>query len=270
MSKYLRTLEKVDAPLPVTPPPEPEGACPDGVQPHLVSLVNPTAFEAESYHMLGRLVVQMHQDAGLHVLAISSPSVGEGKTSTAINLAGVLAQEPEACVLLVEAELRRPSVLTYLGIRDASGIGLVGAVLEPELSLKRVVHQCLPFNLHVLPAGHSVASPYGVLKLRRFGALLQEARQHYDYVVVDVPPLLPFADCRLVEPWIDGFLVVVAAHQTSPTLLAEALQTLDPAKVFGLVFNKDDHLAPYYDYACRYYAQSRNGHHQGWRPFRRR
>ena len=71
--------------------------------------------------MLGRLVVQMHQDAGHRILAISSPSVGDGKTSTAINLAGVLAQEPEARVLLVEADLRRPSILTYLGIRDASG-----------------------------------------------------------------------------------------------------------------------------------------------------
>src|SRR5215510_5126049 len=160
MSKYLKTLEKVAAPLPVTLLPESEGEYPDGVKPHLVTLVTPTDFEAEPYRMLGRLVVQMRQDAGLHILAISSPSVGDGKTSTAINLAGVLAQEPEARVLLVEADLRRPSILTCLGIRDVIGEGLVGAVLEPEHTFEKGVHSCLPFNLNILPVRHSVPFPY--------------------------------------------------------------------------------------------------------------
>src|SRR5947208_1789352 len=79
MSKYLRVLEKVAASPPVTPLPGPEGACPDGVKPHLVALVTPTAFEAEPYRVLGRLVVQMSKEAGLRVLAISSPSAGDGK-----------------------------------------------------------------------------------------------------------------------------------------------------------------------------------------------
>jgi Mrp family chromosome partitioning ATPase len=270
MSKYLRTLEKVGAPLPIAPFPGPEDAVPDGVKPHLVTLVMPTVFAAEPYRMLGRLVVQMRQDAGLHILAISSPSVGDGKTSTAISLAGVLAQEPEARVLLVEADLRRPAILSHLGIRGVSGEGLVGLILEPERAFEKVVHSCLLFNLDILPVRHSVPSPYAVLKLPRFKELLQEARQHYDYVVVDAPPLIPFADCRLIEPWLDGFLVVVAAHKTSPKRLAEALYVMDPAKLVGLVFNKDDHLAPHYDHTNRYYAQSPNGHHKGWRPFRRR
>jgi Mrp family chromosome partitioning ATPase len=109
-----------------------------------------------------------------------------------------------------------------------------------------------------------------VLKLPRFGELLQEARQHYDYVVVDTPPLIPFVDCRLVEQWMDGVLVVVAAHKTSPKLLAEALHIMDPTKLVGVVLNKDDHLTPQYSHAYRYYAQSRNGHHKGWHPFQRR
>jgi Mrp family chromosome partitioning ATPase len=82
-------------------------------------------------------------------------------------------------------------------------------------ALEKVVHSCLAFNLDILPVRHSVPSPYAVLKLPRFRELLQEARRHYDYVVVDAPPLIPFADCRLIEPWMDGFLVVVAAHKTS-------------------------------------------------------
>jgi Mrp family chromosome partitioning ATPase len=228
------------------------------------------AFEGEPYRMLGRLVVQMHQDAGLHVLALSSPSMGDGKTSTAINLAGVLAQEPKARVLLVEADLRRPAILTYLGISDFSGEGLVGVILEPAQALEKVIHTCLPFNLDILPVRHSVPSPYAVLKLPRFSELLQEARRHYDYVFVDAPPLIPFADCRLIEPLMDGFLVVVAAHKTSPKRLAEALCVMNPAKLAGLVFNKDDNLVSHDDRTYRYSPQSHDRPHKGWHPFRRR
>jgi capsular exopolysaccharide synthesis family protein len=262
-------MKKVQHSPPGAPLPGSQGERPDGVKPHLVTLVTPTAFEAEPYRVLGHLVAQMHKDAGLGVLAISSPSAGDGKTTTAINLAGVLAQEPGARVLLVEAELRRPAMLTYLGLKDAGGKGLVGATLEPALSLERAVHSCPQFNLSVLSAGHSVASPYDVLKLPRFGELLYEALQHYDYIVVDTPPLIPFADCRLIEQWIDGFLVVVAAHKTPPKLLADALHVIDPAKLVGLVLNKDDHLAAQYYQTYRYYSQSPNRHQKGWRPFRR-
>jgi capsular exopolysaccharide synthesis family protein len=248
------------------PPPGLERESLSGVDPHLVPLLTPTAFEAEPYRVLAHLVRQMHTEADLRILAISSPSSGDGKTSTAINLAGILAQEPKIRVLLLEAELRRPSIAKYLGIRHTTG-GLVGMVLESTLALEKVVQHCQPFNLDVLLAGHSSASTYDLLKVPRFGALLQEARQHYDYVIIDTPPLLPFADCRLIEQWIDGLLVIVAAHKTPQKLLAEALDIVDPAKLVGLVLNKDDHQTARYDYAYRYYTQPSNGHRTGGHPF---
>jgi Mrp family chromosome partitioning ATPase len=88
-------------------------------------------------------------------------------------------------------------------------------------------------------------------------------RKHYDYVIIDTPPLLPFADCRLIEQWIDGLLMVVAAHKTPRKLLAEALDIVDPAKLVGLVLNKDDYQIARYDYAYRYYTQSSSGHRKG-------
>jgi capsular exopolysaccharide synthesis family protein len=251
-------IKNVMSSVTVPPPPGSGSESFSGVDPHLVPLLNPAAFEAEPYRVLAHLVGQMHTEADLRVLAISSPSSGDGKTSTTINLAGILAQEPKIRVLLVEADLRRPSVAKYLGIRPTTG-GLAGMVLEPDLSLERVVQHYQPFNLDVLLAGHSSASPYDLLKLPRFGALLQEARQHYDYVLVDTPPMLPFADCRLVEKWIDGLLVVVAAHQTPRKMLSEALDTVDSTKLVGLVLNKDDQQTARYDYVYRYYTQPSNG-----------
>ena len=242
----------------VPPPPASGSDSLSGVDPHLVPLLNPAAFEAEPYRVLAHRVGQMHTEADLRILAISSPSSGDGKTSTTINLAGILAQEPITRVLLLEADLRRPSIAPYLGIRHTTG-GLAGMLLEPDLPLARVVQHYQPFNLDVLLAGHSAAAPYDLLKLPRFGALLQEARQHYDYVLVDTPPILPFADCRIVEKWIDGLLVVVAAHQTPRKMLSEALDIVNSTKLVGLVLNKDDQQMARYDSVYRYYTQYSNG-----------
>lgn len=241
----------------------------EGVEPHLVALRTPEAFEAEPYRILSHLVVHMRKEASLQVLALSSASASDGKTSTTLSLATVLAREANVRVLLLEAELRRPSITAYLG-RQLGSPGLVDAILEPALSLETVVQHCQPFNFDIVPAGHPVASPYDVLKLPRFSELMQEARQHYDYILVDTPPLLPFADCRLIERWVDGVLVIVAAHQTPRKRLTEALETVDPTKLVGLVLNKDDQQTPLYHDAYRYYARPPAGRPKGWRPFQRR
>src|SRR3989442_1771874 len=79
--------------------------------------------------------------------------------------------------------------------------------------------------------------------------LREKARCFYDYVLIDTPPVVAVADSRLLEQWVDCFIVVVAAHKTPRKLLSEALNLLDPAKVLGVVFNGDDRpLAPYYVY----------------------
>ncbi|HSE05567.1 MAG TPA: hypothetical protein VLK35_15570, partial [Methylomirabilota bacterium] len=122
------------------------------------------------------------------------------------------------------------------------GIGLVDAILDPNVTLADVVLPRSPFNLNVVLAGQTPPSPYEVLKSPRLGALLDEARRHYDFIVLDTPPLAPVQDCRVVARWVDGILVVVAADHTPRALLDAALDALDPAKVIGLVFNGYDQL----------------------------
>ena len=209
---------------------------------HLVSLVAPASLEAEQYRALRHMVEQRRKNGDMSVIAVSSPGVGDGKTTTAINLAGALAQASEASVLLVEADLRRPSIARLLGFDESSGIGLVDAILDPRLTLADIVQPRPPFNLHVALAGQTPPSPYEVLKSPRLGALLDEAREQYDYIVMDTPPLAPVQDCRVVARWVDGVLVVVAADHTPRALLEAALDVLDPTKVIGLVFNGYDHL----------------------------
>jgi capsular exopolysaccharide synthesis family protein len=217
------------------------------VEEHLVSLLDPTSIGAEQYRTLRHRVEELHRKAGLTVVGISSPAPGDGKTITTLNLAGALAQSAEARVLLVDADLRRSSMTTYLGLDSSRSRGLVGAILDTRLSLKDVVELCPPFNLSVVQAGRRPTSTYELLKSPRLAELLDEARQHYDYVILDMPPLVPLPDCSVIGRSVDGFMVVVTAHKTQGKLLKEALSVLEPAKVIGLVFNADDRSTARYD-----------------------
>src|SRR5262245_55484864 len=212
----------------------------EGVDDHLVSLIAPAAFEAEQYRALRHTIEQLHRSRDLRIVAVSSPCVGDGKSTTAINLAGALAQAQDARVLLVDADLRRPSVGKLLALGSSDGPGLVNLILDPALTLERVARPRPPFNLSVVQPGHTPASPYEVLKSPRVGEIFEEARRNYDYVVVDAPPLCPVQDCRIIAHWVDGFLLVVAAHRTPRRLVGEALSVVEPDKMLGIVFNGDD------------------------------
>jgi len=219
----------------------------DRLEPPLVSLIEPASFEAEQYRVLRHAVETLRKDANLQVLAITSPGVGEGKTTTAINLAGALAQSADTRVLLVDLDLRRPAVARQLGL-GGSKRSLVDALVDSELVLEDTVERLARFNLAVLPAGRSVVAPYELLKSPRLEALLHEARQRYDHVVLDTPPFVPVPDCRVITRYVDGILTVVAAHRTPRGELARALELMDAAKIVGLVFNGENvRRSSYYD-----------------------
>jgi capsular exopolysaccharide synthesis family protein len=224
----------------------------DGLEEHLVSLLAPTSFEAEQYRALRYLIEQLNKSTALSVVAVSSPGVADGKTTTTINLAGALAQAPDARVLLVDADLRAANLARRLGLDGHARPGLVDAILDRNLSLEAVADRRPDLNLTVVLAGRLPSAPYEVLKSPRLGELLAEARTRYDYIVLDTPPLVSVPDCRVIGRWVDGFLVVVAAHRTPRRLIEEALNVTEPAKVLGLVFNGDDrHLSRGYSYASR-------------------
>lgn len=250
--------------LPLSPAAEPAPAA--DVDEHIASLVSPRSFEADQYRVLRHFVEQARAGKELKVLAVTSPAAGDGKTTTAVNLAVTLAQTPGARVLLVDADLRRPFVATKLGLDvDANGVGLAGAVLDERVGLEAVV-RTTPYSLAVLPAGTPPDNAYELLESPRVGELLSEARDAYDYVVLDTPPVLLVPDCRLMSQWIDGFLLVVAANRTPRKLLAETLDAIAQAQVLGIVFNGDRRpLSGYYKYYGSYHDRGQGRAH-GWWP----
>lgn len=221
----------------------------------LVSLLAPNSFAADQYRTLRHNVEGLRAASGLHVLAVTSPGPGDGKTITTLNLAGALAQNFDARVLVVDADLRRPKVAEYLGLGSQHSPGVIDLLQDPAGDLNRAVRRLEGFNLSVLPAGIPHVSPYELLNSPRLEALLTEARRRYDWVIVDTPPLVAVPDGRLIGRWVDGFLIIIGAHKTPRKLVAEALDLVDPAKVIGIVFNGVDRpLSGRYGYYSHYYT----------------
>src|SRR5918996_3186956 len=224
---------------------------------HLVSLTAPASFAAEQYQGLRLTVERLARSRDMKVIAISSPAAGDGKTVTAINLAGALARGGDERVLLIDADLRRPSVARQLAMTDAR-TGLADALANPGTALADVVKSMPQFNLDVIPAGTLRSGISQILRSPRLDAFIQEARQRYAYIVLDTPPLLPVFDSALLAKSVDGVLMVVSANQTPRKLLGEALNMLEPSKVLGIVFNRDERpLFGYYNSYYREYFPSR-------------
>ena len=222
------------------------------IEEHLVSLLAPMSFEAEQYRALRHVIEQLRQSTELSVIAVSSPDAADGKTTTAINLAGTLAQAVDSRVLIVDADLRGANVAAHLGFDDQEFPGFVEAILDTRLTLDAVVQSHAHLNLSAICAGRGPSAPYEVLKSPRAAELLAEARRRYDYVIVDTPPLVSAPESRVIEKYVDGFLIVVGAHRTPRRLVEEALNLVEPAKILGMVFNGDDrHLSKYTDVTRR-------------------
>jgi capsular exopolysaccharide synthesis family protein len=210
------------------------------INPHLVCLLQPTSFLAESYFRLRHTLELMRkQERGL-VLGVTSPGAGDGKTLTAINLAGALAQDAHARVLLVDLNLRQSgaSVRNYLDLQPDTGSG-VSDWIGNDAGGQGLASYHLPgINLHLIPPGTNVDSPYELLKSPRLDELFEQARQQYDYIIVDTPQTLLLPDIELIARVVDSFLIVVRANSTPRERLAETLNLMQQEKVLGLVFNE--------------------------------
>lgn len=257
----MNSIEAAPRPLPASEPsPRPrEQPWPIDIKRidrHLVSLVVPDSFEAEQYRRLRHILEEMRRGALGIVIAICSPITGDGKSVTATNLAGALAQDEGVKVLLMDCDLRRRSetLRQSLAIRTRDGCpGLADAIVNPDIGLPRITRRLQEFNLAVVLTGERDVAPYEALNSHKFAALIQEARQHYDFIILDAPPVIPVSDCAVLANRVDGFLLVVAAHHTPRALLEEALGLLDRRKLLGLLFNCSDQPSRrYYGYGGDY------------------
>lgn len=217
------------------------------MDPHLCAVVAPASFEAAQYRRIALSLERLRAVRKAQVVAFSSAMTGEGKTLTVVNTAGSLAQGRERKVLVIDADLRRPAVRRYLGL-SAGGPGLGDVVRDGALRLNDVVRRDPAIDFDILGAGRQAGvTPYETLQSPRLRTLLSEARERYDYVLIDTPPLLAVPDGQMLAELTDGVILVVRAHQTSRRHLADVVRDHGQLKIVGIVFNSDDECGRGYD-----------------------
>ena len=234
----------------------------------LVTQVRPQSQMAESYRALRTSLLLSNIGAPPKVIVVTSALPQEGKTTTSINTAVVLAQKGVR-VLLIDADLRRPSIHKTLGMGPHSGLS---NVLTGSTTLEQAImpSSILP-NLFVLPSGMPPPNPAELLASSNMRDLLTQLREQYDHVVIDTPPSLSVTDAVVLSPRADAVVLVIRSAQTTKQALRRSRDVLMQvnAKVVGVLLNAVDLSSPdyyyYYEYQgkyARYYRDEDSSHEE--------
>jgi capsular exopolysaccharide synthesis family protein len=226
-----RVIEPAPAPAPAATIDLPEAA----LDRRLVAALAPQSLAAEQFRSLRTRISRAENGRAVRTLVVTSPSKGDGKSLTAANLALTMAQEFQQRVLLLDADLRQPSVHRLFGLPATPGLTDVlmgGAALDDALVTLGDYH------LTLLPAGAVPSHPAELLGSASMRRVLDTLRTRFDRVILDMPPVAPLADVNIALPNADGLLMIVRAGITPKPAIERALAGIDPAKVLGLVLNE--------------------------------
>lgn len=204
----------------------------------LVSMNDIVSPAAEEFRKLKQHLVRITKREGFHnTILITSGTVGEGKSVTSTNLAISLAQEFDHTVLLVDADLRRPTCHNLLCLENE--YGLSDCLMDGADISKGMIRTGIG-KLSFLPAGTPMANPGELLASQRMSAVLKEMKERYSdrYVIIDTPPVLPFAESRTLARMADMVVLVVKEGRLSKHELSETMEALNGANVAGAVFSQ--------------------------------
>ena len=222
-------IAEPDAPT-LTPGRTVRGAALD---PIVIAALEPGAPTAEQYRMLRTRVAQTDRLAA-NVILVTSPGRGEGKSLLAASLGLTMAQDCRSRICVVDADLRRSTLHRLFGLSDAPGLA---DVLAGRATLADALTGLEDQQITVLPAGHAPAHPGELLGSNAMRQTIQTLRSQFDRVIIDAPPAAPLADIGILTPLVDSVLLVVRAEVTTRPAIQEAVATIGPARVLGVVLN---------------------------------
>jgi protein-tyrosine kinase len=203
----------------------------------------------EQYRRLATALHQAQVERGVKTVMVASAMAGEGKTLTAANLALTLSESFRRSVLLIDADLRRPTLHMLFDVPNDAGLidGLNGAE-ERKLALVEASPR-----LTILPAGRPDRDPMAGLVSPRMRTILEQAGAKFDWVVIDTPPVGLLSDAKLLAEMVDVVVLVVGAAAAPSALIKRAVDTIGRHRIAGVVLNRAVELQASYNY-YGYYA----------------
>ena len=223
---------------------------------------SPNSAVADAYRVLRtNLIFSSAPDAPGRVILVSSANPGEGKTTTVANLAVSLAQNG-AKVLAVDADLRRPTLHQHFGVTKTPGLS---DLIVGKSAASQAIHSTKVKGLQVLPCGYLPPNPAELLGSPMMKQIVDALRAHYEWVLIDTPPILAMADTPVLCPLVDGVVLVIAAESASKPAVMRAVDQVQSVggKIVGVVLNKVNlernsyYYSQYYgEYYRSYYAES--------------
>jgi len=222
----------------------------------LVSMWRPLSFVAEQYRVAATRLELMTGDRKSTAIVVTSAVMGEGKSSTALNLGYVLAKDLDRRTIVIDCDLKRPMQHIYAGVWQQPGLAEV-------LRGTKVVEDCLQrlgeAGPWILTAGAVGDNPLALSKMHQLADLIAELKEKFDYVIIDAPPVLPLADMQVLASMGDLLAYVVKASMTGRDVVQKALRVIGDTANVGIILNGlDAHTTPYY-MQQEYY---REAHHE--------
>jgi tyrosine-protein kinase len=201
----------------------------------------------EIRHLIAKLQL-LNEERPARCIGMVSATGGEGKTTLSIGVAAALADEPDRRVLLIEADLRKPAIESYLGLSRAPGVSEWLKGSSGPLPVRWVT----PPGFAFLSGGRAPLDRPELLGSPRMVTLIEAARNAFDFVIVDCPPVTPVADAVILQEHLDGFLFVVRARHGPRETVVRAASRLKAGRIIGMVFNDEKELLPRYSRYGRY------------------
>jgi succinoglycan biosynthesis transport protein ExoP len=210
----------------------------------LITLQEPDSLIAEQYRILYTKILQLNKGKPQTILAISSSMQREGKTITSLNLALVMARDFGKKTLLIEGDLKNPTISRYLQLKPQSGII---DILFHKADFQSSILTFITDNLSVLPVVKSVRNSSNVLSSPEMNMLMSTLKERYDFILIDCPPILSLHDMNVIEKLVDGIILVIRAEKTPRDVVKTALNSLGADKIVGVILNDTKQpMSPYY------------------------
>ena len=199
-----------------------------------IALLEPDSFIAEQFRMLRGRLDSLSVESPIKTIAVTSANAGEGKSNISINLAVVTAMSVGRRVLLIDCDMRRPTICRSLGIEPQNGLA---EILTGRCTADEAIVKLEGTNLEMIGVRMQPQNPSELLGSTEMRNLLDEVAGRYDRVILDTPATLGLPDSKIVSGLCDAYLMVVRAGETAREDVESALEVLDRRRAVGIVLN---------------------------------